>query len=234
MVTSAWLPVVGLEFREQPSDVRLGGGRADLQQRRFEASHQEPAPEQVKQHRQHQQPVTDPLDTGKQRRGLREHLQQLDPHLARTADAGTATTTAHSRRTRRQRTDRPELPAHQAASRSGRCERRRVNGLDPLVGPHIHNHPVAVVPAGRRSPADADASQPRLARTTRTAGFRLGVDFDTSNTVALSSPDGRIGMLLFDRSPLLASAVLRQVADQATRWPPAAGEPAHLRVLPRL
>jgi sugar lactone lactonase YvrE len=39
-------------------------------------------------------------------------------------------------------------------------------------------------------------------------GFRLGVDFGTSNTVAiLAGPDGRIRPLLFDGSPLLASAV---------------------------
>ncbi|WP_073264886.1 Hsp70 family protein [Cryptosporangium aurantiacum] len=39
-------------------------------------------------------------------------------------------------------------------------------------------------------------------------GFRLGVDFGTSSTVAaLRSPDGRIRPLLFDASPLLSSAV---------------------------
>jgi hypothetical protein len=41
-----------------------------------------------------------------------------------------------------------------------------------------------------------------------TAGFRLGVDFGTSNTVAvLRWPDGRVKPLLFDGSPLLPSAV---------------------------
>jgi hypothetical protein len=40
------------------------------------------------------------------------------------------------------------------------------------------------------------------------SGFRLGVDFGTSHTVAaLADPDGRIRSLLFDGSPLLASAV---------------------------
>src|SRR5439155_9931485 len=39
-------------------------------------------------------------------------------------------------------------------------------------------------------------------------GFRLGIDFGTSNTVAvLRWPDGRVKPLLFDGSPLLPSAV---------------------------
>ena len=39
-------------------------------------------------------------------------------------------------------------------------------------------------------------------------GYRLGVDFGTSNTIAaLAGPDGRVRPLLFDGSPLLASAV---------------------------
>src|SRR6185369_3330646 len=39
-------------------------------------------------------------------------------------------------------------------------------------------------------------------------GFRLGIDFGTSNTVAvLRWPDGRTKPLLFDGSPLLPSAV---------------------------
>jgi len=39
-------------------------------------------------------------------------------------------------------------------------------------------------------------------------GFRLGVDFGTSNTVAvLRWPDGRTKPLLFDGSPLLPAAV---------------------------
>src|SRR3954462_935517 len=41
-----------------------------------------------------------------------------------------------------------------------------------------------------------------------TPGIRLGVDFGTSNTVAvLRWPDGRARPLLFDGSPLLPSAV---------------------------
>src|SRR5262249_29093201 len=41
-----------------------------------------------------------------------------------------------------------------------------------------------------------------------TGGYRLGVDFGTSSTVAaLRRPDGRIAPLLFDSSPLLSSAV---------------------------
>ena len=41
-----------------------------------------------------------------------------------------------------------------------------------------------------------------------TSGFALGVDFGTSNTVAvLRSPDGRARSLLVDGSPLLPSAV---------------------------
>jgi molecular chaperone DnaK (HSP70) len=40
------------------------------------------------------------------------------------------------------------------------------------------------------------------------SGFRLGIDFGTSNTVAvLRWPDGRVKSLLFDGSPLLPSAV---------------------------
>ncbi|WP_326999995.1 Hsp70 family protein [Dactylosporangium sp. NBC_01737] len=40
-------------------------------------------------------------------------------------------------------------------------------------------------------------------------GFRLGVDFGTSTTIAmLRRPDGRVQPLLFDGSPLLSSAVL--------------------------
>src|SRR4051794_25819980 len=39
-------------------------------------------------------------------------------------------------------------------------------------------------------------------------GYRLGVDFGTSSTVAaLGGPDGRVRPLLFDGSPLLSSAV---------------------------
>ncbi len=44
---------------------------------------------------------------------------------------------------------------------------------------------------------------------TAVGAYRLGVDFGTSTTVAmLQQPDGRIRPLLFDGSPLLASAVL--------------------------
>ena len=44
------------------------------------------------------------------------------------------------------------------------------------------------------------------------AGFRLGVDFGTSNTVAaLVGPDGRVQPLLFDGSPLLPSAVFADI-----------------------
>jgi molecular chaperone DnaK (HSP70) len=40
------------------------------------------------------------------------------------------------------------------------------------------------------------------------AATRIGIDFGTSNTVAaLADPDGRVHPLLFDGSPLLASAV---------------------------
>lgn len=39
-------------------------------------------------------------------------------------------------------------------------------------------------------------------------GYRVGVDFGTSNTAAvLAFPDGRVRPLLFDGSPLLPSAV---------------------------
>ena len=41
-----------------------------------------------------------------------------------------------------------------------------------------------------------------------TAGYRLGIDFGTSNTVAvLVAPTGRHSVLLFDGSPTLPSAV---------------------------
>jgi hypothetical protein len=44
--------------------------------------------------------------------------------------------------------------------------------------------------------------------------FGLGVDFGTSNTVAvLAWPDGRVKPLLFDGSPLLASAVYADPGD---------------------
>ena len=44
-------------------------------------------------------------------------------------------------------------------------------------------------------------------------GFRLGIDFGTSNTVAvLRWPDGRVKSLLFDGSPLLPSAVYVEAA----------------------
>src|SRR4051812_12758204 len=40
------------------------------------------------------------------------------------------------------------------------------------------------------------------------SGFRLGIDFGTSNTVAmLAGPDGRVRPLVFDGASLLASAV---------------------------
>src|SRR5262245_15634211 len=43
------------------------------------------------------------------------------------------------------------------------------------------------------------------------AGPRIGIDFGTSNTVALLAwPDGRVRPLLFDGSPLLPSAVFAQ------------------------
>src|SRR5918997_3708149 len=45
--------------------------------------------------------------------------------------------------------------------------------------------------------------------------YRLGVDFGTSNTVAvLSWPDGHVRPLLFDGSPLLPSAVYAQPGDE--------------------
>jgi molecular chaperone DnaK (HSP70) len=48
-----------------------------------------------------------------------------------------------------------------------------------------------------------------------TKGYRLGVDFGTSNTAAVvSGPDGRIRPLLFDGFPLLASAVCLDSAGQ--------------------
>jgi ABC-type branched-subunit amino acid transport system substrate-binding protein len=61
------------------------------------------------------------------------------------------------------------------------------------------------VPAGRAVGKVADAS---YAARVADSGFRLGIDFGTSNTVAvLRWPDGRVKSLLFDGSPLLPSAV---------------------------
>src|SRR5881394_774262 len=46
-------------------------------------------------------------------------------------------------------------------------------------------------------------------------GFRLGIDFGTSHTVAvLRWPDGRAKPLLFDGSPLLPSAVYVDAAGR--------------------
>ncbi|CAM3238262.1 Hsp70 family protein [Stackebrandtia soli] len=66
-------------------------------------------------------------------------------------------------------------------------------------------------------------------------GFRLGIDYGTSNTVAmLVSPDGRRRPLLFDGSPLLPSMVYTERADQlltgtdavrAARVDPGSAEP---------
>jgi molecular chaperone DnaK len=66
-------------------------------------------------------------------------------------------------------------------------------------------------------------------------GYRLGVDFGTSNTVAvLGWPDGRVRPLLFDGVPLLSSAVyadsggrmlVGREADRSARMDPARYEP---------
>ena len=66
-------------------------------------------------------------------------------------------------------------------------------------------------------------------------GFRLGVDFGTSNTVALLAwPDGRVRPLLFEGSPLLSSAVyagrdgqllVGRDAERSARLDPARFEP---------
>jgi hypothetical protein len=71
------------------------------------------------------------------------------------------------------------------------------------------------------------------------AGFRLGVDFGTSHTVAmLRWPDGRCRPVLFDGSPLLPSAVYADAAGQlqvgrdalqASRVDPARFDPAPKR-----
>ncbi|MFC4047501.1 Hsp70 family protein [Dactylosporangium siamense] len=46
----------------------------------------------------------------------------------------------------------------------------------------------------------------------RSAGYQLGIDFGTSNTVAmLAGPDGRVRPLLFGVSPLLSSGVFAAV-----------------------
>jgi molecular chaperone DnaK (HSP70) len=48
---------------------------------------------------------------------------------------------------------------------------------------------------------------------TAPAGFRLGIDFGTTHTVAsLARPDGRVQSLLFASSPLLPSAVFAEAA----------------------
>src|SRR3954463_3312673 len=67
-----------------------------------------------------------------------------------------------------------------------------------------------------------------------TPGIRLGVDFGTSNTVAVVRwPDGRSRTLLFDGSPLLPSAVYAEAdslvvgrdAVHSARMEPARFEP---------
>ena len=70
------------------------------------------------------------------------------------------------------------------------------------------------------------------------AGYRLGIDFGTSNTVAaLAGPDGRVRPLMFDGSPLLASAVFADtgpdvlVGADAVRA--AVGSPAGLESNPK-
>ncbi|WP_173061976.1 Hsp70 family protein [Phytohabitans houttuyneae] len=70
------------------------------------------------------------------------------------------------------------------------------------------------------------------------AGGRLGVDFGTSNTVAaLLGPDGRVRPLLFDGSPLLASAVFAEpgggVLVGADALRAAFGHPAGLEPYPK-
>src|SRR5438105_4570731 len=51
-------------------------------------------------------------------------------------------------------------------------------------------------------------AHPKYAARVADSGFRLGIDFGTSNTVGvLRWPDGRTKSLLFDGSPLLPSAV---------------------------
>src|SRR5688572_28585911 len=53
-----------------------------------------------------------------------------------------------------------------------------------------------------------NVAQSTYAARVADSGFRLGIDFGTSNTVAvLRWPDGRTKPLLFDGSPLLPSAV---------------------------
>jgi hypothetical protein len=69
-------------------------------------------------------------------------------------------------------------------------------------------------------------------------GYRLGIDFGTSNTVAaLAGPDGRVRPLLFDGSPLLASAVFAGPGPEllvgADALRTAVGSPAGLEPNPK-
>ncbi len=69
-------------------------------------------------------------------------------------------------------------------------------------------------------------------------GFRLGVDFGTSHTVAaLADPGGRVRSLLFDGSPLLASAVAvgpgSELLVGADALRVAVGDPAALEPNPK-
>src|SRR5919112_3308911 len=60
-----------------------------------------------------------------------------------------------------------------------------------------------------------NVAQSTYAARVADTGFRLGIDFGTSNTVAvLRWPDGRTRPLLFDGQPLLPSGVL---LDEAGR-----------------
>ena len=54
-----------------------------------------------------------------------------------------------------------------------------------------------------------------LAGVTAPSGFRLGIDFGTTHTVAsLQRPDGRLQPLLFASSPLIPSAVFAEPGGQ--------------------
>ena len=49
-------------------------------------------------------------------------------------------------------------------------------------------------------------------------GFALGIDFGTSNTVAVArTPDGRVRTLLFDGSPLRSSGNFDRQRSMLTR-----------------
>ncbi|GIL25078.1 hypothetical protein NUM_03330 [Actinocatenispora comari] len=88
-----------------------------------------------------------------------------------------------------------------------------ITRFPPVIGsPHDGNPSCSCAGRQVREPFERDQGAGSLLATisyaARVSAFRLGIDYGTSNTVAmLRWPDGRTRPLLFDSSPLLPSAV---------------------------